>query len=167
MPDVRVIVYRGYPAMAMVRLPTRASDGKANLHQGAVGAGVDISLGETLTGVLGNEPVDEHPDTGALIAGLVIPHWDFILQSAARGYEVTELGYLGVDMVIDRDKGPLILEMNARPGLNIQIANGGGLLSRLRRVDEIHDPEAGPEERASIARREFPAGRQTSIVFGA
>jgi alpha-L-glutamate ligase-like protein len=33
-PDIRVIVYRGYPAMAMVRLPTRASDGKANLHQG-------------------------------------------------------------------------------------------------------------------------------------
>jgi len=165
-PDVRVIVFRGYPAMAMVRLPTRASDGKANLHQGAVGAGVDISLGETLTGVLGNEPVDEHPDTGALIAGLLIPHWEFILQSAARGYEVTELGYLGVDMVIDRDKGPLILEMNARPGLNIQIANGEGLLRRLRRIEEIFDPEAGPEERARISRREFPAGRQTSIDFG-
>ena len=103
MPDIRVIVYRGYPAMAMVRLPTRASDGKANLHQGAVGAGVDMSGGRTLTGVLGNDIVDEHPDTGALIAGLQIPHWDFILQSSARGYEVTGLGYLGVDMVIDID----------------------------------------------------------------
>ena len=100
-PDIRVIVYRGYPVMAMVRLPTRASDGKANLHQGAVGAGVDISTGRTLEGVLGNELVEEHPDTGALIAGLEIPQWDFILESAARGYEVTGLGYLGVDMVID------------------------------------------------------------------
>jgi alpha-L-glutamate ligase-like protein len=67
-PDIRVIVYRGYPTMAMVRLPTRASDGKANLHQGAVGAGVDMSLGETLKGVLGNELVDEQASTWSLIA---------------------------------------------------------------------------------------------------
>ena len=164
-PDIRVIVYRGYPAMAMVRLPTRASDGKANLHQGAVGAGVDMSLGETLTGVLGNEVVDEHPDTGALVAGLQIPKWDFILETAARGFEVTELGYLGVDIVIDRDLGPMILEMNARPGLNIQIANGTGLANRIARIEEIFDPDAAPEQRARIARREFAAHRQTSIQF--
>jgi len=164
-PDIRIIVYRGYPAMAMVRLPTRASDGKANLHQGAVGAGVDMSLGETLTGVLDNDVVDEHPDTGALVSGLLIPRWDFILQSAARGYEVTNLGYLGVDMVIDRDLGPLILEMNARPGLSIQIANCTGLAGRIGRIDEIYKPDANPEERARIARREFPAERQTSIHF--
>ena len=166
-PDVRVIVYRGYPAMAMVRLPTRASGGKANLHQGAVGAGVDMSTGETLTGVLGNDVVEEHPDTGALIAGLMIPHWDFILTSAARGYEVTGLGYLGVDIVIDRDRGPLILEMNARPGLNIQIANDVGMSNRVSRIDEIYDAEASPEERAYIARKEFPAERQTSLLFDA
>ncbi len=154
-PDIRVIVYRGYPAMAMVRLPTRASDGKANLHQGAVGAGVDLATGETLTGVLGNEVVDEHPDTGAHIAGLQIPNWDFILESSARGYDVTGLGYLGVDMVIDRDRGPLILEMNARPGLNIQIANGTGLAQRIARIEALYDSSAGPAERAAIARREF------------
>ena len=162
-PDVRVIVYRGYPAMAMVRLPTRASDGKANLHQGAVGAGVDMSLGETLTGVLDDEIVDEHPDTGALIAGVRIPEWDFILESAARGYEVTGLGYLGVDIVIDADLGPLILEMNARPGLNIQIANRTGLCERIERIDELHDPKAKPAARARVARREFPADRQGSL----
>jgi len=156
-PDVRVIVYRGYPTMAMVRLPTRASDGKANLHQGAVGAGVDMSLGQTLTGVLNNDIVDEHPDTGALISGLQIPQWDFILQSSARGYEVTGLGYLGVDMVIDIKRGPLILEMNARPGLNIQIANCTGLAHRIARIEEIYDVTATPEERAAVARREFPA----------
>ncbi len=154
-PDIRVVVYRGYPAMAMVRLPTRASDGKANLHQGAVGAGIDMGTGITMNGVLDNEVVDEHPDTGALVAGLEIPHWDFILESSAKGCEVTELGYLGVDMVIDRDRGPLILEMNARPGLNIQIANGAGLRNRVTRIDEIHNVSALPAERASIARREF------------
>ena len=154
-PDVRVIVYRGYPAMAMVRLPTRASDGKANLHQGAVGAGIDIGTGCTINGVLGNSPVDEHPDTGALVAGLTIPSWDEILESSARGYEVTELGYLGVDMVIDEDKGPLILEMNARPGLNIQIANGCGLKERLTLIDRLHDAGATPSMRAAFARKHF------------
>ncbi len=163
-PDIRVIVYRGYPTMAMVRLPTRASDGKANLHQGAVGAGVDIARGLTLTGVLRNDLVEEHPDTGALIAGLEIPQWDFILESAARGYEVTGLGYLGVDMVIDADRGPLILEMNARPGLNIQIANGTGLSKRISRIDELYDAGATPAERAAIARREFSVDRQLQML---
>ncbi len=164
-PDIRVIVYRGYPAMAMVRLPTRASDGKANLHQGAVGAGIDMSTGQTLAGVLQNDIVEEHPDTGALVAGLSIPHWDFILESAARCYEVTELGYLGVDMVIDRSLGALILEMNARPGLNIQIANCTGLAKRIARIDEIFKADAAPIKRARLARREFAAERQTSLAF--
>ncbi len=154
-PDIRVIVYRGYPTMAMVRLPTRSSDGKANLHQGAVGAGVDMRSGMTMTGVLDNLLVEEHPDTGVLIAGIVIPQWDFILESSARGYEVTGLGYLGVDMVIDNDLGPLILEMNARPGLNIQIANDTGLAHRIARIEEAYDASASPKERADFARREF------------
>lgn len=157
-PDIRVVVYRGYPAMAMVRLPTRASDGKANLHQGAVGAGVDMATGETLRGVLQNDVVDEHPDTGALITGLSIPQWSFILESSARGFEVTGLGYLGVDMIIDRDKGPLILEMNARPGLNIQIANCAGLATRIARIDQLQAAGMTPEERAALSRREFAAG---------
>jgi alpha-L-glutamate ligase-like protein len=164
-PDIRVIVYRGYPVMSMVRLPTRTSDGKANLHQGAVGAGIDLSTGRTLRGVLGNEVVDEHPDTGALISGLYIPKWDYILQSSARSSEVTGLGYVGVDMVIDKDLGPLILEMNARPGLNIQIANGCGLAHRVRRIDEIFDAEHDPAERARISRQEFPAERQGALAL--
>lgn len=162
-PDIRVIVYRGYPIMSMVRLPTRNSDGKANLHQGAVGAGIDLSTGQTLKGVLGNDVVDEHPDTGALIAGLYIPRWDFILQASARSSEVTGLGYVGVDMVIDKDLGPLMLEMNARPGLNIQIANGAGLTHRIGRIDEIFDPAADAVSRARIARQEFALEYQAAL----
>ena len=135
-PDIRIIVYRGYPAMAMVRLPTRQSDGKANLHQGAVGAGIDLSLGVTLAASSGNLRIEEHPDTLAPIAGNQVPHWQRILEIAALGFEVSGLGYLGVDLVIDATKGPLMLEMNARPGLNIQVANGGGLKPRFARIDQ-------------------------------
>jgi alpha-L-glutamate ligase-like protein len=134
-PDIRVLVFVGYPVMAMVRLPTRRSRGKANLHQGAVGAGLDLATGRTTVGVLGNSPIDEHPDTGAPIAGLQIPHWDALLELASRCYELTGLGYLGVDIVLDRQYGPMLLELNARPGLNIQIANRCGLALRLRAVE--------------------------------
>lgn len=45
LPDVRLICYGSRPLLAMVRLPTNASDGKANLHQGALGAAVDLESG--------------------------------------------------------------------------------------------------------------------------
>ncbi len=154
-PDIRIIVYRGYPAMAMVRLPTQSSDGKANLHQGAVGVGIDMATGTTLGGVLGNQFTDEHPDTGAAIAGICIRDWDFILRSAAKCYDMTSLGYLGVDMVIDRELGPLILELNARPGLNIQIANNAGLKPRLNKIDKAVDVQADFDTRSEMAKTWF------------
>lgn len=149
-PDIRVIIFRGYPVMAMVRLPTRKSHGKANLHQGAVGAGLDLATGLTTHGVVGNDLVTEHPDTGATIAGLQIPQWEYLLGFAARCYELTGLGYIGVDIVLDRDKGPMLLELNARPGLNIQIANRCGLASRLARVEQ-EPGGASVEERVAFA----------------
>lgn len=136
-PDIRILVLCGYPAMAMVRLPTRSSHGKANLHKGAVGSGIDLAEGCTLSGVMGNEIVHEHPDTGAPIAGHFIPGWDYCLTLAARCYELTGLGYLGVDIVLDKTHGPLILELNARPGLNIQIANQVGLLKRFKFIESL------------------------------
>ncbi len=130
-PDIRVIVFKGYPVMSMVRLPTRLSSGKANLHQGAVGVGVNITNGETHFGVWQNHVVEHHTDTGNPISGLQIPDWERLLTISASCYELTGLGYIGVDLVLDRDKGPLMLELNARPGLAIQIANRTGLAPRL------------------------------------
>jgi alpha-L-glutamate ligase-like protein len=152
-PDIRTVVYKGYPAMAMVRLPTRASDGKANLHQGAVGAGIDIATGITGHGVLHNDIVDRHPDTGAALGGIAIPDWGRLLGLAAGCYELTGLGYLGVDVVLDRDLGPLILELNARPGLAVQIANGTGLLGNIESIDAHAVRTAlGPAARVAFAR---------------
>lgn len=159
-PDVRIIVFLGFPVMAMVRLPTHSSDGKANLHQGAVGAGISIGRGVTVAAVLGNKPVEEHPDTGMEVVGLAVPHWERLLGIAARCYEMTGLGYLGVDIVLDVVEGPLVLELNARPGLAIQIANQSGLLARLQRVESLLSQggakcEIPPEERLNRAREMF------------
>jgi len=154
-PDIRVIVYRGYPVMAMVRLPTRESHGKANLHQGAIGVGVDMASGITVGGVSGNSVVSVHPDTGSQIAGFQIPHWSRMVSMAAHCFEAVELGYLGVDIVLDEELGPLILELNARPGLNIQIANRRGLRHRLDAVDQLGQVNESPERRVEWACQAF------------
>jgi alpha-L-glutamate ligase-like protein len=156
-PDIRIILLMGVPVMSMVRLPTRMSDGKANLHQGAVGAGIDIATGTTLAAVLGNDIVADHPDTGHPVTGLAIPHWDNLLNLAARCFELTGLGYQGVDIVLDRDRGPLILELNARPGLNIQIANNAGLLLRLKLVEQCYVKLHTADQRVAFAKDHFGA----------
>lgn len=131
LPDLRVLVHRGEPVMAMLRVPTRRSRGKANLHQGAVGLGIDMESGRTTGGILGIRRIDEHPDTGTKLRGIAIPHWPEVLRCSRRAAECVDLGYLGVDVVIDRERGPMVIEVNARPGLNIQLANGRGLRSVL------------------------------------
>ncbi len=155
-PDIRIIVYLGVPVMAMLRLPTWASDGRANLHQGALGVGIDLATGATLaTAVCRQEILTEHPETGATLGGLEVPYWEAMMRLAARGYEVTGLGYLGVDIVLDRFKGPLLLEFNARPGLGIQLANRSGLLPRVKLVDECYQDLAGVEARLAFAQEHF------------
>ncbi len=156
-PDVRIIVFLGVPAMAMVRLPTRMSDGKANLHQGAIGAGIDLRTGKTLSGVWKNEIITEHPDTEQTITNVQIPHWDTLLHQAAQCYEMTGLGYIGVDLVLDKTKGPLILELNARPGLNIQIANRTGLLKRLQMIEREVPRLNGLDARIAFSKQHFSA----------
>lgn len=130
-PDIRVILYRSVPVMAMARLPTRASRGKANLHQGAIAAAIDLSTGATYGGVCGSHIVSAHPDTGASIEGLRIPFWDKLLVAASNLADALEMGYVGVDFVLDAAIGPVVLEANARPGLAIQLANRCGLRPRL------------------------------------
>ncbi len=133
-PDIRVLIHCGVPAMAMLRLPTLESNGRANLHQGGVGVGVDLKTGTTTQAVWRGHRIDRHPDTGEPIPGLVIPDWPDVLELSVRAARATGLGYLGVDVVLDHDRGPLLLEANARPGLAIQMANGQGLAHRLKRI---------------------------------
>jgi len=154
-PDIRLIVFQGVPVMGMLRLATRASDGKANLHQGAIGVGLDIATGQAIRAVQHNQLVTHHPDTGADLADINIPGWMALLHLAARCYEVTELGYLGCDIVIDRNRGPLILELNARPGLSIQIANDAGLLPRLRRIEASKVKKMAIDDRVAYAVEHF------------
>ncbi len=145
-PDVRVIVFNRVPVMAMLRLPTKESHGKANLHQGAIGIGIDLATGITTHGVLYDRPLRYVLGTKRKLNGLKIPAWNRILELAVRVQEIiAKLGFLGIDFIIDQQRGPMILELNSRPGLSIQIANRAGLKRRLDRVEglEVKSVEKG------------------------
>lgn len=138
-PDIRVIVYNKVPVMAMLRLPTRESGGKANLQQGAVGVGIDLASGVTTTAVQGKKSkiVDTIPNSRLSVSGLRIPFWREILELAVKTQEISGLGFLGADVAIDKERGPVFLEVNARAGLSIQVANQSGLQERMERVEGI------------------------------
>lgn len=144
-PDVRVIVFNKIPIMAMLRLPTEESSGKANLHQGAIGLGIDMATGITTHGVYKNNQLKYFPDTNKKVNGIAVPYWNKILLMAVKTQKISHLPYLSVDMLIDQEKGPVVLELNDQPGLSIQLANMTGLRRRLERVEglEVDDVEKG------------------------
>ena len=136
-PDIRVLVCRGIPLMAMLRLPTRASDGRANLHVGGIGVGLDLRNGRAVHGIWHDRPAATHPDTGQPLSAIAVPFWTDILGLAARSYDAIPLGYFGIDIVIDERLGPVILELNARPGLAIQLATRRGLRPVLAAIERL------------------------------
>lgn len=137
-PDIRIIVFNNVPVMAMLRLPTKESGGKANLQLGAIGVGIDMATGVTTTAVQGKMRfVEKIPGTRLALSGIKIPYWHDILTLAVKAQEISRLGFLGVDIAIDKARGPVIVELNARPGLSIQIANLSGLKRRLERISGL------------------------------
>lgn len=156
-PDIRVIVFMGYPIMAMTRLPTEQSDGAANIHLGAVSVGLSIAEGEAMGGYhqASDSWIDEHPDTGRSLREFKISNWEDVLETAVRAAGVSRLGYAGADIVLDEKKGPVILEINTQPGLGIQNTTLAGILPRLEFLESLPEEYEykGIEERIALARR--------------
>lgn len=144
-PDIRIIAFNKVPIMAMLRLPTKESGGRANLHQGAIAVALDIATGITVRALHHDKFIRFKPDTTRKLHGIKVPHWDEILKIAAQTQEAVQLGYVGVDIVLHPEKGPMVLEINSQPGLQIQIANTAGLRKRLERVEDVlvKTPEHG------------------------
>ncbi len=137
-PDIRVIVFNKIPIMAELRLPTLASGGRANLHQGAYGLGVDLGSGETTYGIGKQDKLfTRFPNTEVKTSGIKIPYWTDVLKTAVRAANATGFVYVGVDLFLHPERGPMVAELNRAPGLRIQIANKAGLRKRLERIEEI------------------------------
>jgi alpha-L-glutamate ligase-like protein len=165
-PDIRVIIYNGVPVMAMIRVPTKKSGGKANLAQGGVGIGIDITTGFTTHAIVkswfSEVEVERHPDTNVQLRGIRLPYWDEILKTALLASRVVGLKYAGVDISIDKKRGPVVLELNARPGLGIQVANMIPLRERLDRIKglKVDSPERG----IGIARELFSGHLEQEVA---
>jgi len=133
-PDIRIIVYNSVPIIAEMRLPTEESGGKANLHLGGIGVGIDMGTGITTCSIQRDRLIEYVPGKRVPLRGIQIPDWQEVLRMAVYAQQATRIGFLGIDIAIDRDKGPVILELNVRPGLAIQIANQSPLKDRLQRI---------------------------------
>lgn len=151
LPDVRVIVFNRVPVLAMLRVPTDESDGKANMELGAYGMGIDLSTGKTTGAAYHSQFLKKLPN-GESTIGFQVPFWDDILLSAARIQHTTGIGFLGCDFVVT-GSGVKVLEVNARPGLKIQVANRTPLKPRLKKVADLNI--ASPEDGVQIAKQLF------------
>lgn len=152
LPDLRVIVFRGIPLMAMLRLATQASKGRANLDAGGLGVGIDLGTGMTTGAIARRRWVPVHPDTQRPLAGVQLPDWDELLAVASSCADAIGLKYMGVDVVLDADSGPCVLELNARPGLLVQLANRRGLRPLIEAVEQLPQQRLSVRERVELGR---------------
>lgn len=134
-PDIRIIVFKTRIVAGMLRLPTNMSGGKANLHQGGVGVGLDAKTGVTTRSTMKGQMITHHPDTGQLLRGVSVPGWETILEVSPNITNLMGLGYVGIDYVVDKIRGVLVLEVNGRPGLQIQVANMKGLRTSFAEME--------------------------------
>jgi alpha-L-glutamate ligase-like protein len=144
-PDIGILIFNRVPVMAFLRLPSKESHGKANMFQGAIACGVDMATGVTTKAIKHTQEIKFFPGTRRKLAGIKIPRWDEVLELALKAAEAVKLGYCRVDIVLQprrTKKGklksiPMVLEVNAQPGLKIQLANEAGLRRRLERVEGL------------------------------
>lgn len=161
-PDIRVVVFNSVPIMAMLRLPTEESGGRANVTQGAIAVGIDIATGITTYAVAHkSEPIRYLPGTKKKLNGIIIPEWEKILETAVLASNAAELNFSGVDLFIHKDKGPMVVELNAAPGLSIQAANRAGLRRRLERVEDLNIQ--GPKHGVKVAQALFASDFASKI----
>ena len=131
--DVRIILFKEQPVMAMSRIPTSESDGKANLHQGAIGLGINIETGRTQHAIKAGKSITHHPDSQQALLDIAIPYWQEAMAMAVKSAKAVPLKYLGVDIAIT-EQGPVMIEINARPGIEIQNANNTAMRLPLDKI---------------------------------
>jgi alpha-L-glutamate ligase-like protein len=137
-PDVRIILFNKIPVMAMMRLPTEESEGRANLDQGALAVGIDLATGKSIYGVSGKKKIIQTiPKNGQSVTGIEVPYWKQCLRTAVRVANATGYVFMGVDLFVHPEKGPMVAEVNGFPGLSIQLANRAGLRRRLQRIEGV------------------------------
>lgn len=116
--------YEPFIALAVQRIGCRRSEPSDNWSRGGLSARIDLDTGElTAATRLPDSNVKEwfdvHPDTGAQIRGVALPHWEETRELILHAAQVLSfMEYVGWDIVIGPD-GPLVLEANINTGVNV------------------------------------------------
>jgi hypothetical protein len=142
--DVRVVVYRGYPIVALARLPTESSGGSVSFHRGAVGVRLAVADG-TSQGAChprSGRELTTHPDTGAPLVDRRMPNWGGVVEAATRATPATGICYV-VDLTLTAENTPMVLHVDSRPGLALRGTGECGLFRRLQFVTAL--PTDGEE----------------------
>jgi predicted ATP-grasp superfamily ATP-dependent carboligase len=84
--------------------------------------------------------------------------WEDILEIASEAGSCMDMGFVGVDLTVAEGRGVVVLEVNKRPGLEIQNANRSGMKRRVKWVDrylrknKISEKEVGSGIKAELSR---------------
>jgi hypothetical protein len=132
-------------ARAVQRIGTADTVPTDNWSGGGISAPVDLAsgiLGEgrmhPLKGKRAQQRFTRHPDTGALIAGAVLPGWEQVTDTVLRAAASVPFNRMaGWDILVDAEGVPVILEANGNSDVNLLQVHGGLLSdSRVRRFYE-------------------------------
>ncbi len=130
--DIRVWCFQFQPVMAMLRYPTFKSRGRANLAAGGIGIGIDVATGRP-TFIHTKGGLEFKPEGLGMPAAFVMPKWDEMKDIARQCSQIADLRITGVDLILDAGDQVRVLEVNGRPGLEIQNINEDSLLERVLR----------------------------------
>lgn len=143
--DIRVILFNLVPILAMIRIPTEMSGGKANLAQWWIACGLDLITGRIISLTMwksGETYTKDFPEEYKSRQGLKIPFWNEILHFSANAQYFINIGYIGIDRVITTT-GPKVLEVNGRAGMEIQNISQTWLRNIMYKIEDldIDNPE--------------------------
>ncbi len=121
----------------MIRYPTLQSKGRSNLAHGAVGIGIEIEKG-TITHIHSKKAGKEYlPEDLGILPSFVMPKWEETKMLAMKASKLSQLGLSGVDITLDINDRLVVLEINGRPGLEIQNINEYSLLKTVNARSEM------------------------------
>jgi len=130
------------PLLGVLKMPS-GDQVVDNLAQGGLAAGIDPATGRLSSAIRKDarcavRRYTEHPDTGARIEGRLVPFWTELQALAARAHEAfPKLVFCGFDIAL-REDGPVLLEGNDMPGLElIQMPHGRPI--GTTRFPEVYD----------------------------
>ncbi|MBI2831405.1 MAG: hypothetical protein HYX79_04020 [Chloroflexi bacterium] len=137
LPDIRIFCYDFEPVMAMMRYPTFKSKGRSNLTLGGIGMGLNLENGSINYIHSKKDHAEFISEDLGIPPSFRMPGWEEMKAIARKSSELANLRISGVDIILDPNDRVMVLEINGRPGLEIQNINEASLLEAIRAQEAL------------------------------